>query len=376
LKVAQILSDKLSDSENFSNEVIDLVTYVIILFSGDLPKKLGNLLSPSMILRAARSLYQQGRERVGRPAYQRAAELCGVAATLTDEASLRRDLQAVQARSLMRLKHFSEADKIIAAMEMSPGRQSLGLRAQYFRFQKDYATALPLYRSLVVSGYRDNSNLHEYFICLRKTGNFEELRTKLEEYDSTVQDNVYLLATKISLQVGGGQFRGAEASIERLKALPDPLEIAAEKEAVLLARESRNFSGALNLLNAAIARVTEGGHGIAADLHSTRCLIYCKLRMIPEARVDLNIVRTNHRDGEFVTARLEIHLAMAEGKYDDAMLAFNRLPNKTRLDQALHLELIEEYVENRSLSLVERNMLEVERNKILASRVLVTEFDF
>ena len=377
LKVASALAGKISDQELLSREIIDLTTYLLLLFSGDLPAKVRAVLSPSTLLRSARTLYQRSRERATPPEYERVINLCEAALNLTAESTLQRDLSAVKARSLLRLRRYEEANEVIVNLESSGGRQALNLRAQYYRFKGEYRQALPLYRTLIGSGINDESVLHEYCLCLRKVGEIEEVRRVIDRYDDKVVRSVYLLRTKVSLELGSGKFRAAEKTITAIRKLIDKSETAAEKEAVLLAKESQNYAGALSLLNTAIDRVEVAGNDIVPDLHSTRCLIYCKMRSIREARIDMNIVRSKHRDGDFVAKRLSIHILIAEKRYPDALMAYDQLNDKTVQDSPLYLEVINDYIANGAPSFSEKARLERLRATTIASSGLtVTEYDF
>ncbi len=335
LRVAELLGKGLETEDDLSHELIDIATYTLLLFAGDFPLEAKELLSPSTILRATRALYRSARDSLGPKNYARVIALCQAGLSMTKEDQLRRDITAVQARSFMRMKLFSEANSLIETLEQAGGRLSLNLRAQYHRFQGNYKPAVPLYRSLVDSGITDDAVLHEYCLCLRKVGDFSEVTKIISRFEKQVDRNIYLLATKASLEMGANRFRDAENTISKMQDLPDNRETAAEREAVLLSRESQNYEGALDILNEAIERVNKRSATVVPDLYSSRCLIFCKLHKPDEAKSDAAVVKSRHREGDFVSDRLNIAILLAEKKPQEALARFERLIVKTRLDASL-----------------------------------------
>jgi hypothetical protein len=130
--------------EAVTSETVDLICYLLTVFGDDLPKNIERIISPTSILRAARALYRAGRDRSGPREYKRVVDLCAAGVKLTREVELKRDFKRVQARALLRMKKFPEADLIIRELERDGGRQSVTIRAQYYRFRGDYSTAIPI----------------------------------------------------------------------------------------------------------------------------------------------------------------------------------------------------------------------------------------
>jgi tetratricopeptide (TPR) repeat protein len=276
----------------------------------------------------------------------------------------------------MRLRKWPEADVNIRQIESEGGRQAIALRAQYHRFRGDFDKAARAYRNVLQSGVTDDSIIHEYCICLRKLGEYEEVRKTIERYARNVDRNPYLLGTKVSLQLGAGEFRQAEQTIRLLASLPDSRETAAEKEAILVFKETQDYRRALAIISDAIERVKKSGKDLEPDLHSTRCLILCKLGVVDEATDDMNIVRVAHRDGEQVAQRLGIHILLSEGKSKEALDRFERMQHKTRIDSILKREIFRHLLDDHLLSLHERSEIQEKFNETLAGKPLFTEFDF
>jgi tetratricopeptide (TPR) repeat protein len=283
---------------------------------------------------------------------------------------------AVRARSFLRIRRWNDADAIIREIEAAGGRQVLSIRAQYYRFRGDYRRAAQAYSSVLQSGVTDDSIIYEFCICLRKLGDYEEVRRTIHRFSANVGRNPYLLGTKASLEIGAGEFRQAEATIRLLSTLPDRRETAAEKSAILVYKETQNYQKALTIINEAISRMGHAGSSVDPELYSTRCLICCKLDLAQEASEDMSIVRAKHRDGEAVAERLAIHILLAESKPTEALAQFNRMPNKTRIDQLLKRDILQSLLYNRSLSLTEQARVEAELDELFVRRPLFTEFDF
>lgn len=323
IKVAEALAKRVESLDELTSEMVDLVSYVLTVFGKDFPKNVERIISPSGILRAARALYQRGRDRSGPREYPRVVELCVAGLNITKEPALQREFKGVQARALMRMHQFEKADKVIRELEGGGGRQATVLRAQYHRFTGDFNKAIPLYRSAIAAGFTDDAVLHEYCLCLRKVGNYEEVTRVIEKYARNVARNPYLLSTKASIEIGSGKFKEAEETIRALGQLPDNREMAAEKEAILIYKTTNDYGRALDVISAAIERADMAGIGPLPDLNATRCLIYCKLKLVPEAQADLNIVRNAHREGDFVSSRLRIHLLIAGKRVKEALAQFD-----------------------------------------------------
>jgi hypothetical protein len=132
----------------------------------------------------------------------------------------------------------------------------------------------------------------------------------------------------------------------------------------------------LDVINAAIERAETAGIGPLPDLNATRCLIYCKLNMVPEARADLNIVRNAHREGEFVASRLRIHLLLAEKRAKEALAQFDRMAKRTRIDNLLKREILQALLDDPQTSLVDRARYDQLYKETFATNVTFTEFDF
>jgi hypothetical protein len=125
---------------------------------------------------------------------------------------------------------------------------------------------------VIERGYTDDAIIHEYCLCLRKVGNYEEVQRVIEKFQRQVAGNIYLLSTKASLEIGAGDFTAVEATIKAMALLPDSHEMAAGKEAILICKESQDYQRACDVIDAAINRAETAGVGIIPDLHATRCL--------------------------------------------------------------------------------------------------------
>jgi len=327
-------------------------------------------------LRAARTLYQRSRDQPGKQEYGRVAELAKAGLEITKERAVQLDFMAVEARAFLRLRRWNGADTVIQRIETVGGRQALQIRAQYYRFKGEYRKAAQTYSSVLQSGITDDSIIHEYCICLRKLGEYEEVRKIIDRFENNVARNPYLLGTKASLEIGSAEFRNAEKTIRLLATLADSRETAAEKEAILIYKETQNYQRALTIINEAIERVRQSGKDADPDLHSTRCLIYCKLGLTQEASVDMNVVRSTHRDGELVAQRLAIHILLAQSKAKEALSQFELMPNKTRIDKLLKRDVLQTLLQDKSLSLSERAEVEEQFSETLVGKPLFTEFDF
>jgi len=376
IKIAETLATKLQNPDLITSEIVDTVSFLLLIGGRDLPDSIQRVISPSSILRAARALYQRSRDKPGQAEYSRVAELAEAGLEIARERTVRLDLMAVRARAFLRLRRWNDADLIIREIEASGGRQALPIRAQYYRFRADYRKAAQMYSTVLQSGVTDDSIIHEYCICLRKLGDYEEVRRTIDRFANNVARNPYLLGTKASLEIGSGEFRRAEETIRILTTLPDRRETAAEKSAILVYKETQNYQRALTIINEAIERVQRADKGIDPDLHITRCLIYCKLGLAQEASIDMNLVRSAHRDGDAVAERLAIHVLLAESRPREALAQFERMPNKTRIDQLLKRDILQSLLYDKSLSLAERAEFEARFNESLAGRPLFTEFDF
>jgi hypothetical protein len=132
----------------------------------------------------------------------------------------------------------------------------------------------------------------------------------------------------------------------------------------------------LDIISAAIHRAEKAGSGPLPDLHATRCLIYCKLHLVDEARADLNLVRATHRDGEFVANRLRIHLLLAEQKPQEALAQFEKLLEKTRIDNLLKRQILQALLADPKTLVSERARFDKMYADTFASNVRFTEFDF
>jgi hypothetical protein len=376
LKVAATLGSRLNDPDLITSEIVDTVSFLLLICGKDLPANILNIISPTSVLKAARTLYQRSRSGPGQAEYSRVVDLTQAGLEITKERAVRLDFMAVQARAFLRLRRWDDADSIIREIEATGGRQALPIRAQYHRFRGEYGKAAQAYRSVIQSGVTDDSIIHEYCICLRKLGNYEEVRRTIDRFENNVARNPYLLGTKASLEMGSGEFRRAEKTIRLLATLPNDRETAAEKEAILICKETQNYWKALSIINEAIDRVQASGRGIDPDLHSTRCLIHCKLGLTQEATTDMNLVRGAHREGDLVAQRLAIHILLSEMKPKEALSKFEMMPHKTRIDDLLKREILQNLLHDRSLSLSEQSEFEMKLNESLTGKPLFTEFDF
>jgi tetratricopeptide (TPR) repeat protein len=375
-QVAGAISNRLTNPEAVTSETVDLVCYLLTMFGGDLPRNIHRIISATSILRAARALYRAGRDRSGPKEYGRVVDLCVAGSKLTREVELKRDFKRVQARSLLRMRKFDDADRIIRDLERDGGRQSLVIRAQYFRFKGEYGTAIPLYRAVIERGYTDDAIIHEYCLCLRKEGNYEEVQRVIQKFEKQVAGNIYLLATKASLEIGSGDFRAAEATIKAMALIPDSHEIGAEKEAISICKETQDYQRALDIIVGAISRVASTGVGVVPDLHATRCLILCKLGLAMKAQADMALVKSLHRDGEFIAERLAIHILLAQSRAREALRGFERLRNPTRIDNLLKREILAELSHDPSVSISERQRFDQQYKDTFGTRSPFTEFDF
>jgi tetratricopeptide (TPR) repeat protein len=371
-----VVSKRLTNAETITSETVDLVCYLLTMFGADLPRNIERIISATSVLRAARALYRSGRDTSGPKEYERVVDLCIAGIKLTREIELKKDFKRVQARSLLRMRKFPEADALIRELERDGGRQSLTIRAQYYRFKGEHATAIPIYRAVIERGYSDDAIIHEYCLCLRKVGNYEEVQRVIEKFERQVAGNIYLLSTKASLEIGAGDFAAAEATIKAMALLPDSREMGAGKEAILICKETQDYQHAHDVIDAAISRAETAGIGIVPDLHAIRCLIFCKLGLVSKAQADMAVVRRLHRDGEFIAERLTIHVLLAQSRAREALRKFDKLANATRMDTLLKREILLKLMHDPAMSIAERDRFDHQYKETFAARSPFTEFDF
>jgi hypothetical protein len=98
--------------------------------------------------------------------------------------------------------------------------------------------------------------------------------------------------------------------------------------------------------------------------------------LIDEAVQDMNLVRSNHRDGEVIAERLAIHILLAQSKPKEALERFDKMSAKTQIDAILKREILLMLLGDKSLPLFEKERVEEEYSQSLVRRTLFTEFDF
>lgn len=375
-EVGKILEDAFDNDGNLKIDLVETISFLYNLDGKRVPPKIQRMVSPSSMLETARALYRSGRDKPGNEEYERCVLLCEAALQATDEKLIRADLMSVQARSYMRMKNFDEAEKIIRIIEISSNRQSLVLRAQYYRFQRKYNEAIPLYRSAIKSGLNDDAVIHELCICLRETGKFEDVSETLASYEKRVKSNVYLLDMRASLEIGAGRYHDAENTIDLMSNLPDKGEFAARKRAILVCKKSRNYDEAIRIIGEAIDRVAERHSFFLADLYATRCMMHSKVNNVHEAKQDFMLAKSLHRHSEFISDRLGIYVLMAEGKNLEAKNQYDRMSNKTRLDKSLLREILFNLSRDNSLLLSEKLSYEKQLSQYVVDKNGFTEFDF
>lgn len=374
-KVGQFLAVRLDKAAPFSSDVVDMVSFLFNLEGKNLPKSIANIVSSASVLEAARELYRRGQERPGTEEYKRCVTLCDAALQATKEEALRLELELTQTRALLRMQEFDRADAIIKNLERDQSRQSLVVRAQYYRFKGQFDKAIPVYASAINSGINADAVLHEYCLCLREVGKFEEVRELIKRFERRVQRNILLLDMKASLEIGSGQYEEAGHTIEFMKKIPDRYEAASKKTAVLICRQKGDFASACTVVTKALERMQNPRANWRADLHAIRCIIYTKMGKVSEALSDATIVRSSHRRADFVYPRLQIHIMLSEGKHIEALKEFDGLKDRTRIDSALRKEILKKLALS-SVLLSERDQYQREYAKSAIERDVMTEFDF
>ena len=376
VQVSDILSGMIGDPKNLKSDTVETVAFLLNIGGKSIPSTLERIISPSAMLQTARELYRLGRDKPGNTEHERCVTLCDAALQITDEAPIKLELMMVQSRALMRMKQFEKADAVIKTLEREFTFHSGVIRAQYFRYKREYNSAIPIYSSVIQSGINDDAVIHEYCICLREVGQFERVRDVIEEYSRRVDKNVYLLDMKASLEIGAGKFRDAEQTISKMRKLPDRNETAARKEAILVCKETQNYPKAIDVIGEAIRHIPSDNRSALGDLYATRCVIYSKLGHADLARKDLVFVRSTHRQADFVAARLSIYIQLAEGRNLEALTAFEKLENKTRLDSSLRRDILARLSEDKSLLISERSSFREQYITSSLDRTSFTEFDF
>ena len=375
-QVEEVLEDLLADPENFRADVIETLSFLMNVNNRKLPSPLDKIVSSASMLDTARTLYRIGRERSSRDEFEKCVTLCDAAVRATDEVALIQDLRMIQARSLLRMNMFPEADETIRLLEKSATRESRAIRASYYRFKREPKKAIPIFEEVIRSGVNHDAVIHELCLCLRETGAFERVGELIRDYDRRVQRNMFLLDVKASLEIGGGRFADAEKTIERMSKLVDHTQATARKRAVLIAAESGNYREAVDLLTEATQKISAGNRAALGDLLATRCMLYAKLGLLREAQQDLAHVRITHRQADRVSDRLKIHIALADGEAQEALQLLNGLSDKSRIDRALERRVYLALSEDTKLPLLQREEYKQQWQSSLADRNPLTEFDF
>ena len=87
-----------------------------------------------------------------------------------------------------------------------------------------------------------------------------------------------------------------------------------------------------------------------------------------KAQADMALVKSLHRDGEFIAERLAIHILLAQSRAREALRGFERLRNPTRIDNLLKREILAELSHDPSVSISERQRFDQQYKDTFGTR--------
>ncbi|MGO8914897.1 MAG: tetratricopeptide repeat protein [Stellaceae bacterium] len=366
---------RLASGTDIGSELVDSALFVISLEKGAVPEEFRNILSPSTVLRIAQELYRDGRANNKSELFARVVSLTTMAKSMKTERDIAAALAVVRIRSLLKLKKFQEADVELRSLEADGSRQAILLRAQYFRHLEKWRDAINWFERCLSSGLNTDAIIHEYCTCLRKMGEFKKIGQILEKFSTRTERNVFLLDLRAAFQLGNEDFLGADKTIKKMRAHLDDNFMSWTREGILIARSTQDYPRAEQVLTEGIDRAIRETGRAPGELYSTRCVLRCKMKLVPAAIEDSASVRQTHRNAEQVCQRLQVHILAAKGEYDEALAAIEAIPNRTSLDLILKRDVLLLIVNDIALPGFKREAAQKQLSVVLPNLVKLTEFD-
>jgi hypothetical protein len=251
---------------HMTSELIDSFVYMHALEGKSLPDPLRRLLPPAVLLDLVRDIYNRARDE--RELYDRVRVWGEIASDMRCDESIREEILGFVIRANARLGERKAVDDLLTTFEKRGYRSRHFLKGFALRLRGQAEAALPHFRESIKVRKFFRSSVHELALCLQRANRGAELQALLDTYHDLVQNSAFLLDFLVGSLLGQARFEEAEAAINKLRYLPDEDGRAGRREAQLLMRQTRDFAGAVRILDELIDK----GLGVKSFHRATRAI--------------------------------------------------------------------------------------------------------
>jgi tetratricopeptide (TPR) repeat protein len=296
---------------------LERVRYRALAMSGSFGASQEGLSMAADWIRLAEQLYH---DRL----YQRSLEFGRLAVEARPENS---DSHRWLISALIKLGDFTEAGEALDEMfRYGMRREGLYLEGFMERHKNNHRKAVDLYEQAQSAGYSGTAIHREMASCYLELGDLESARREIDEAQRRSRDNRYVVDLLIRIAC---QQRDEETAVTLLKVLDevdDPHFVAHRRSRV--AAQFGHFEEAY------VAAIQAAGDDVKTPSHEALCNLAfgcIRTRRFEEAERTLTRVdRTYPRRQVDVRTGLRCRLAIAQGRFEEALGIWSGLDDKTR----------------------------------------------
>jgi len=360
---AQILSKEWQESKargDVNTGLIDAFVFMHAIAGKALPDEFKHLLLPSTLEEIVRVRYAQGRD--DRSALEKVVEWGSVATDIPMDETVREAILSIVAQSLIRLRKYPEAEKLISELGEKGYRSVPFLRGFMLRRRGRFNEAIGPLREAIRTGKNLRYSVQELATVLHTIGDYRALDELVSEHKSLIESSAVLLDFKIGLLISASDFGVAESAIAHLATLPQDDGRAATRSAQIESQRDGRHKFAFQTMDALVRQ----GIGDQLRVRRWRGLFAAYAGEEETARRDIEFL--NSKNGQEATAqRLRVHLAIAEGHGDLAQAELDKLEGDSLQKRVLQARVLDLRSENKNLGLAVREKLKSDAAAIRAN---------
>lgn len=358
--------EETANGKEFNSELFDAFVFMHVLEGKSLPTEFRSLLLPSTLREIIRDAYGRGRDDDDADALRRVTSWGRAAESMRMDEGVREEILSTVISAHIRMAEYKDAQELLVFFDKSGYRSASFLKGFMLRRRGKFREAIPFLKDAIKTKKFLKSAVQELATCFKKLGERRELAGLVYEYRDVVDNSASLLDFRIGTLIAGQRIDEARAGIRKLRTLPDDQGRATTREAQILIQE-RKYQDAEDLLSGLVNSRT----GNAVSVRRWRAIAAANAGHLDLARNDVEFIR--RRPGRQETAsRLDIYIAIAEGKLDRAEELFGKLEHSAR-DDLLEMRILEARANDITLPLTKREEF---RDKAVVMRAKNTETEF
>lgn len=266
----------------------------------------------------------------------------------------RREVRRILFKALVQLEKWPEAERVLSTIAESGDRQQFYLRGFLEKKRRHPLKAASAFDAALKSGDTAISVYRDYGDVLFRLGRYDEAVNMIQKALSKDSENIFILDLIVRVLTEKRDFAGAETSLKELARFDLDRRFVHHRQSVLYAAKG-NWDAALN--EAEVAR----GLGYAPfEAFSQYIDGLIETKKFGPAWTELQALESRYGgQRKDVQIGLRCKLLTREGKWREALAAWDRLLDKTRpVHQALLRRVLEMKLKDGSLTIVDRQETE------------------